>query len=192
MDSLSYVGRLCVSDRQDPARYQARLSGADYFLVDFDSPRVTRDDIHGKLGVRAGSTSWISFQDVRVPADNMIVLEGEGFKVTMLTFDNGRNTVAAGSTSLIRAAIEESAAYTQDHNASFEAATEAIQIHGAYGFSDEYNVERYLRNAKEAMIYEDSNEVQRLIQAGYVLRERADKRLRKVLPAYDPEFWSEA
>jgi alkylation response protein AidB-like acyl-CoA dehydrogenase len=235
-----------VTVRTLPETEQA-YQGLTTFLVDLDTPGITRDDIHGKLGVRAGSTGWISFQDVRVPAENMIGQEGEGFKVTMSAFDSGRYTVAAGATGLIRAAMEESALYAQERGAfgqklsdlqliqaklarmaldyraarllyleagwlknegrrntqetsaakwyatekSFEAAAEAVQIHGAYGYSDEYNVERYLRNAKGAMIYEGANEVQRLIQAGYVLRERVDKPLRKELPAYDPEFWTE-
>jgi len=221
--------------------------GLTTFLVDLDSPGVSRDDIHGKLGVRAGSTGWISFQDVRVPEENMIGREGEGFKVTMSAFDSGRYTVAAGAAGLIRAALEQSTAYAQEREAfgkkisdlqliqakiarmaldyqaarllyleagwlknqgvrntketsaakwyateaSFQAAAEAVQIHGAYGYSDEYPVERYLRNAKGAMIYEGSNEVQRLIQAGYALDERRDKPLRRELPAYDPELWRE-
>ncbi len=73
--------------------------------------------------------------------------------------------------------------------ASFSAANEAIQIHGAYGFSDEYDVERYLRNSKGAVIYEGSSEVQTLIQAGYALGERIDKPLRCELPAYDEDYW---
>ena len=73
--------------------------------------------------------------------------------------------------------------------ASFSAANEAIQIHGAYGFSDEYDVERYLRNSKGAVIYEGSSEIQTLIQAGYALGERADKPLRCELPAYDETAW---
>jgi len=73
--------------------------------------------------------------------------------------------------------------------ASFGAANEAIQIHGAYGYSDEYDVERYLRNAKGAMIYEGSSEIQTLIQAGYALGDREDKPLRCELPAYDEAFW---
>ena len=73
--------------------------------------------------------------------------------------------------------------------ASFSAANEAIQIHGAYGFSDEYDVERYLRNSKGAMIYEGSSEIQTLIQAGYALGERIDKPLRCELPPYDEAFW---
>ncbi|MBG7610209.1 MAG: acyl-CoA dehydrogenase family protein [Anaerolineae bacterium] len=221
--------------------------GLSSFLVDLGSPGVTRGDIHGKLGVRAGSTGWINFQDVRVPVDNMIGEEGEGFKVTMSAFDNGRYTVAAGATGIIRAALENSVAYAKERevagksigklqliqskiarmavdyeaakllylkagwmknkgwrntrqnsaakwfatDASFDAANEAVQIHGAYGYSDEYNVERYMRNARGAIIYEGSNELQRLIQASYALGVRQDKGLRCELPAYDEITWQE-
>ncbi|MBL7162208.1 MAG: acyl-CoA dehydrogenase family protein [Anaerolineales bacterium] len=219
--------------------------GLTAFIVDLKSPGVTVGDIHGKLGVRAGSTGWINLQDVRVPASNMIGEEGEGFKVTMSAFDNGRYTVAAGATGLIRAAMEASAAYANERRSfgkpiaehqlvqakiarmaldydaaillylkagwlknegmrntretssakwyatekSFEAANEAIQIHGAYGFSDEYDVERYMRNARGAVIYEGSNEIQHLIQASYALGNRRDKPLRMEMPAYDPDEW---
>jgi glutaryl-CoA dehydrogenase (non-decarboxylating) len=215
------------------------------FIVDLHSPGVTRGDIHGKLGVRAGSTGWINFQDVRVPNKNRIGEEGEGFKITMTGFDHGRYTVASGATGIIRAALEASVKYaktrttfgkpiaehqliqekiarmSQDYEiarllylqagwmqnmgkrntletsyakkfateASFNAANEAIQIHGAYGFSDEFDVERYLRNSKGAVIYEGSSEIQTLIQAGYALGERTDRPLRCELPAYDEEFW---
>ena len=54
--------------------------GLSAFLVELDRPGVTTGDIHGKLGVRAGSTGWIAFQDVRVPAANRIGEEGEGFQ----------------------------------------------------------------------------------------------------------------
>jgi alkylation response protein AidB-like acyl-CoA dehydrogenase len=73
--------------------------------------------------------------------------------------------------------------------ASFNAASEAIQIHGAYGYSDEYDMERYLRNARGAMIYEGSSEIQTLIQAGYALGERTDRPLRHELPAYSEAEW---
>ena len=214
------------------------------FIVDLHSPGVTRGDIHGKLGVRAGSTGWINFQDVKVPAENRIGEEGEGFKITMTGFDHGRYTVASGATGIIRAALEASVKYaktrstfgkpiaehqliqekiarmSQDYEiarllylqagwmqnrgkrntletsyakkfateASFNAANEAIQIHGAYGFSDEFDAERYLRNSKGAVIYEGSSEIQTLIQAGYALGERIDRPLRCELPAYDEAF----
>ncbi len=219
--------------------------GLSSFIVELNSPGVTRGDLHGKLGVRAGATGWISFQDVRVPLENRIGEEGEGFKITMSAFDHGRYTVASGATGIIRASLEASVKYAgtrqtfgtpiaahqliqekiarmaQDYQiarllylqagwlknqgrrctletsfakkfateASFDAANQAIQIHGAYGYSDEYDVERYLRNAKGAMIYEGSSEIQTLIQAGYALGQRTDKPLRCELPAYDEKAW---
>lgn len=234
-----------VTVRTDLAAKPA-YKGLSTFIVELDSPGVSRDDIHGKLGVRAGSTGWISFQDVRVPASNLLGEEGEGFKVTMSAFDSGRYTVAAGATGLIRAAMEASIKYAEERSAfggkvsdlqliqakiarmavdyqaarllylqagwlknqgvrntketsaakiyateaSFRAASEAVQIHGAYGFSDEYPVERYLRNSKGAVIYEGSSEIQTLIQAEYALGRRRDKKLRKELPAYDPDTWT--
>lgn len=72
---------------------------------------------------------------------------------------------------------------------SVKAALEAVQIHGAYGFSDEYDVERYLRNAKGAVIYEGSSEIQQLMQADYALGYRKDRPLRCELPAYDADKW---
>src|SRR5512142_2190583 len=231
-----------VKTDPDPCKASAGLS---CFIVDLHSPGVTRGDLHGKLGVRAGATGWIHFQDVRVPAANRIGEEGEGFKITMTAFDHGRDTVASGATGIIRACKEASiqyaktrqtfgqpiaehqliqekiAAMAQDYEiarllywqsgwmqnagkratletsyakkfateASFRAANEAIQIHGAYGYSDEYDVERYLRNARGAMIYEGSSEIQTLIQAGYALGERVDRPVRCELPAYDPAAW---
>jgi glutaryl-CoA dehydrogenase (non-decarboxylating) len=219
--------------------------GLSTFIVDLSSAGVKRGDIHGKLGVRAGSTGWISFQDVRVPIENRLGEEGEGFKITMSAFDHGRYTVASGATGIIRACLDASVSYaktrtafgkplaehqliqekiarmSQDYEAarllylqagwlqnvgrrctlqisyakkfateaSFSAANESIQIHGAYGYSDEYDVERFLRNARGAMIYEGSSEIQTLIQAGYALGNRSDRPLRSELPAYDPATW---
>ncbi len=74
-------------------------------------------------------------------------------------------------------------------DASFDSASDAIQVHGAYGFSDEYDVERFLRNSKGAVIYEGTRELQQLIQADYVLGYREDKPLRCELPAFDAEYW---
>ena len=62
-------------------------------------------DIHGKLRVRAGSTGWISLADVEVLIENRLGEEGEGFKIAMSCLDNGRYTVAAEATGLIRACL---------------------------------------------------------------------------------------
>ncbi len=221
--------------------------GLTAFLIELDRPGVSRGDIHGKLGVRAGSTGWISLQDVKLPQRNRVGEDGEGFKIAMSALDNGRYTVAAGATGLIRACMEASIEYARQReafgrpiarmqlvqqkiahmvqsydaarllylhagwlknmgirnsretsmakwyatDASFEAASQAVQIHGAYGYSDEYNVERYMRNARGAMIYEGTSEIHQLIQAGYALGTRHDTPLRRELPAYDELFWRE-
>jgi glutaryl-CoA dehydrogenase (non-decarboxylating) len=66
--------------------------------------------------------------------------------------------------------------------AAEKAAANAVQVHGAYGFSSEYNVERFYRNAKGAQIYEGSREIHKLLQADYALGLRTDKPLRCTLP----------
>lgn len=225
----------------------AEHHGITAFMITRDMPGVTTGDIHGKLGVRAGSTGWVNMENVRVPASNRIGEEGEGFYIAMSCLDNGRYTVAAGATGLIRACLEDSLKYAHERETfgkpigkhqlvqqklafmqqwydtaqllvmksgwlknqgkrntretsmakwyatdkGVEAALEAIQIHGAYGFSDEYNVERYLRNGKGSVIYEGTSEIHQLMQAQYALGYREDKPLRRELPAYDPDFWQE-
>ena len=227
-------------DSEDPH------DGLSAFILELDRPGVKTGDIHGKLGVRAGSTGWISMTDVRVPAANRLGQEGEGFKIAMSCLDNGRYTVGAGATGLIRASMDASVKYCHERkafgreigryqlvqqkiahmardyemarllylragwmknmglrntketslckwfatDASFEAANQAIQIHGAYGYSDEYDVERYLRNARGAIIYEGTSEIHQLMQGSYALGYRTDGELRCELPAYDEEYWN--
>ena len=217
------------------------------FMIETDWPGVTCGDIHGKLGVRAGSTGWVNCKDVRVPGANRIGEEGEGFRIAMSCLDNGRLTVAAGAAGLIRASLDASVKYAKERktfgreigrhqliqqkiafmaqryeiarllylraawmknagrrntretslakwyatDASFEAAHDAIQVHGAYGYSDEYDVERYLRNSRGAIIYEGTSEIHQLMQAGYALGYRVDGPLRCELPAYDAKAWQE-
>ncbi len=231
-----------VFAKTDP---EAGSKGLTAFIVTREMAGVTTGDIHGKLGVRAGSTGWVAMQDVEVPAENRLGEEGEGFKIAMSCLDNGRYTVATGATGLIRACLEDSLKYAHERETfgkpigqhqlikqkiafmqqwydaaallcwragwmknaglrntretsvakwyatdhSVQAALEAIQIHGAYGFSDEYPVERYLRNSKGAVIYEGTSEIHQLMQADYALGYREDKPLRCELPAYDAEFW---
>ena len=219
--------------------------GLSAFMVELDRPGVSCGDIHGKLGVRAGSTGWLAFQNVEIPRQNLIGEEGEGFKIAMSCLDNGRYTVAAGATGLIRASLESSVKYAGERrafgreigkfqlvqqkiaymvqsfeaaqllylragwmknqgvrntretslakwfatDASFDAASEAIQIHGAYGYSDEYDVERYLRNAKGAILYDGTSEIHQLMQAGFALGYRDDVPLRCELPPFDLDAW---
>jgi len=89
----------------------------------------------------------------------------------------------------IRNTRETSLAKWVNCDGAFDSASDAVQIHGAYGYSDEYDVERYLRNSKGAVIYEGSREIHQLVQAQYALGYRQDRPLRCELPAYDPQEW---
>ncbi|KGX86915.1 acyl-CoA dehydrogenase family protein [Pontibacillus litoralis] len=72
-----------------------------------------------------------------------------------------------------------------------KAADDAVQIHGAYGYSNEYAVERYLRNSKAPVIYEGTREIHTIMQAEYVLGYRTDKSLKHPLPAWPFESYKE-
>lgn len=213
-------------------------SGMSCFILDRGMKGLTSATIHGKLGVRAGNTGSIAMDEVRVPRANLLGSEGEGFKIAMFALDQGRYTVAAGATGLIRACLDASAEYAQTRTAfgrpiaelqlvkemigemaadyeacrllwlkagwlknqgrrntretsvakfyacaaSEKAASNAVQVHGAYGFSNEYKVERFYRNAKGAQIYEGSREIHKLMQADYALGLRQDRPSRHTLP----------
>lgn len=215
-------------------------SGISAFILERSFEGLTTGTIHGKLGVRAGNTGWISMQDVEVPAANMVGNEGDGFRIAMFSLEQGRYTVAAGSTGLIRACLDACVDYSHtrksftvpiaehqlvkemiaDMAAGYEysrllwlkagwmrnaglrptretalakwiacreaekAAADAVQVHGAYGFSDEYPVERFYRNAKGASIYEGTREVLKMMQADYALDFRKDKPRRRNLPPW--------
>ncbi|MFM1655135.1 acyl-CoA dehydrogenase family protein [Brevibacillus sp. B_LB10_24] len=214
--------------------------GISCFIVERTFPGVTTKAIKGKLGIRAGNTGEVFLEDVRVPAENRLGEEGEGFKIAMSALDNGRFTVGAGACGLINASLEASLKYCHERktfgkeigkhqlvqqmiakmtanleisrllvyragwlknqgkrntretslakwyacDAAFEAANDAVQIHGAYGYSNEYPVERFLRNAKAPVIYEGTREIHTIMQGEYALGYRVDKPLRKMLPAW--------
>lgn len=217
--------------------------GISCFIVERGFNGISTGSIEGKLGVRAGNTGWIAMQDAEVPAENLVYEEGQGFKIAMFCLDQGRYTVAAGSTGLIKACLDHSVKYCGERETfgvkigehqlvkqmianmykgyeysrhlwtkagwlknqgvrntretalakwvaceeAEQAAHAAVQVHGAYGFSDEYPVERFFRNSKGAAIYEGSREVQTLMQADYELGYRSDKPLEKNLPVVEQE-----
>ena len=214
--------------------------GISAFIVEKSFEGVTPSTLHGKLGVRAGNTGSIALNDVKVPEENMLGKEGEGFKIAMSALDNGRFTVASGSVGVIQACLNESVKYANtrktfgkkigEHQlvqsmiakmsssadigrllyykagwmknqgmrntretalakwinteAAWRSADDAVQIHGAYGYSNEFPLERYLRNSRGSVIYEGSKEIQQIIQAEYSLGYRKDKNLRCTLPKW--------
>ncbi|WP_298468031.1 acyl-CoA dehydrogenase family protein [uncultured Psychrobacillus sp.] len=84
----------------------------------------------------------------------------------------------------VRNTRETSLAKWQACDFANKAADDAVQIHGAYGYSDEYPVARYLRNSKAPVIYEGTREIHTVMQAEYVLGYREDKKLNKMLPKW--------
>ncbi len=84
------------------------------FVVERGMDGFTTGTIKGKLGVRAGNTGDLSFDNLRVPAANRIGEEGEGFKIAMSAIDQGRFTGGAGAVGLTRAALDASVTYAND------------------------------------------------------------------------------
>lgn len=214
--------------------------GISAFIVERTFEGFSSKAIKGKYGIRAGNTGELFFEDVRVPAENLLGQEGEGFKIAMSALDNGRFTVAAGAVGLIQACLEASVKYCKERETfgkpigehqlvgqmlarmeagyqmsrllvyrvgelknngvrntretslakwqacdfANKAADDALQIHGAYGYSDEYPVARYLRNSKAPVIYEGTREIHTIMQADYILGRREDKPLNHMLPAW--------
>ena len=221
--------------------------GISAFIVERTWEGFSSKAIKGKLGIRAGNTGELYFDNVKVPKENLLGQEGDGFKIAMSALDNGRFTVAAGACGTILASLEASVKYCHERSTfgkeigrhqlvqqmiakmeaglvqsrllvyragclknqgkrntretslakwqacdyAYEAANDAVQIHGAYGFSNEYPVERYLRNAKAPVIYEGTREIHTVMQGEYVLGYRVDKPLSNMLPAWPFESVTE-
>ena len=211
-----------------------RHRGITAFLVHRGTKGLSTATIHGKMGIRAGNTGTITLDDVRVPVEDRLGEEGEGFTIAMSAIDQGRYTVAAGAVGLAQACLDASAKYARERETfgeeighhqlvkqmlahmargieagrllvwragwlknqglrntretslakwfatehAVQSALDAIQVHGASGYSSEFPVERYLRNSKAAVIYEGTSQLHTLIQADYVLGYREDRPLR--------------
>ena len=219
--------------QRDPA-------GMSAFIVERAFKGFSSATLAQKWGILAGNTGSFTMEEVEVPRENLVGREGEGFKIAMFALDQGRYTVAAGATGLIRACRDASVAYARSRKtfgveigshqlvkemiaqmesdyqaarllwqragwlknagrrntretglakwfatvASERAAGDAVQIHGANGYSDEYPVGRFYRNCKGAVIYEGTREIHKIMQADYLLGYRTDRPTRCELPPY--------
>lgn len=213
---------LVVTAKTDPEK---GTHGISAFIVEKDTPgfHVGRDE--KKMGLKGSVTSQLSFEDCRVPAENLLGEENEGFRQVLVTLDAGRLAISAMAVGLAQGALDKAAAYAKERVqfdqpiARFEAiqwmiadmATEieaarlmiyraawlkgqgrrftkeaamaklfstevservcykAIQIHGGYGYMQEYAVERMYRDQRLCAIGEGTNEIQRLVIARHVL-----------------------
>src|SRR5437762_11994945 len=99
----------CWTDEEK--RRKRNHSGMSCFIVERTMKGFSAGTIHGKLGNSSGNKGYFSLQDVRVPKENLVGEEGEGFKIAMFALEQGRFTVAAGATGVIRASRDASVAY---------------------------------------------------------------------------------
>lgn len=204
---------MAATDRSKGAK------GISTFVVEKNFPGFNVAKKEKKLGIRSSDTVSLSFQDCRVPKENRIGNEGEGFRFAMSTLEGGRIGIAAQALGIAQASLDASIDYSKQRKAfdhpiselqaiqfkiaemstnveaarlltlkasalkdagkpfgpaasmakvfaskiAVQAALEAIQIHGGYGYVREYLVERYLRDAKITEIYEGTSEIQRIV-----------------------------
>src|ERR687886_1721200 len=107
----SVADHALVFAKTDPAGGHKGISA---FVVEKGMRGLTSADTEHKLGVWAGSTGELFFENVEVPADNLVGEEGQGFEIAMYGLDQGRFTVAAGACGVIRACLERSVEYARE------------------------------------------------------------------------------
>jgi alkylation response protein AidB-like acyl-CoA dehydrogenase len=217
-----FVLVFCKTDPENPSRHKRH----SFFIVPTDSPGYKANKIHGKMGIRASDTAELVFSDLRIPLENLVGAEGEGFAELMSFFNLTRLHICAQAVGLARAALEEAVRHVKgrvqfgqpladfqvtqfkiaematrirasrnlyyeavwladqgkiDHGlvamakwysakTAVDCADEALQMHGGYGYIDEYKVQRLYRDAKILEIYEGTKEVEKSIVARGVLK----------------------
>lgn len=193
--------------------------GISAFIVEKGTKGFTFGKKEKKLGIRSSPTTELVFENCRIPKENRLGVEGEGFKIAMTTLDGGRNGIAAQAVGIAQGALDASVAYAKEReqfgkpiaqnqgisfkladmatdveaarlltyqaawlesvgkpygkasamsklfagDAAMRVTIEAVQVFGGYGYTKDYPVERYMRDAKITQIYEGTNEIQRLV-----------------------------
>jgi len=194
-------------------------------VLESNTPGVTIGRHERKMGLRASITCEVIFEDVEVPAENLLGGEGAGFKLAMETLNKARPTTGAMALGIAQAALEASVNYAKERiqfgkpigqqqavqmiladmamkvetarllvykagylmakglpytkesamskcyaaDIAMEVSTDAVQIFGGYGYTRDYPVEKYMRDAKIMQIYEGTNQIQRIVIAKELL-----------------------
>ncbi|MFD2044394.1 acyl-CoA dehydrogenase [Ornithinibacillus salinisoli] len=197
----------------------AKHKGISAFIVEKGTEGFTFGKKEKKLGIRSSPTTELIFENCRIPKENLLGAEGEGFTIAMTTLDGGRNGIAAQALGIAQGALDAAATYAKEreqfgkpiaHNqgisfkladmateveaarlltyqaawleseglpygkasamsklfagdAAMRITVEAVQVFGGYGYTKDYPVERYMRDAKITQIYEGTQEIQRLV-----------------------------
>jgi alkylation response protein AidB-like acyl-CoA dehydrogenase len=199
--------------------------GISAFVVEKGTPGFYVGKQEDKMGLRASDTAELIFEDCRVPKENLLGMEGDGFLIAMASLDGGRIGIASQSVGLAQACLDAAVSYAKeriqfgrpisqfqgirwmiadmatqieaarhltfhaagmrDRGENFTAAAsmakvfasemankvayQALQIHGGYGYIQEFPVERYYRDARVFTLYEGTSEIQRKVIANHVL-----------------------
>jgi len=200
--------------------------GISAFIVERDREGITVGKKEDKMGIRSSNTTDVIFEEVRVPAKNLIGGEGQGFKIAMQTLDRTRAEGSATGVGICQAAIDHCVKYAKErvvfgkpigrHQAisfmladmeiqtqaarqlvlytarladngiidgmisacaktfvgdtAMKVTTDAVQIFGGYGYCKDYPVEKLMRDAKVFQIFEGTNQIQRLVISGNMLK----------------------
>ncbi|AOH57225.1 acyl-CoA dehydrogenase [Peribacillus muralis] len=198
---------------------ESKQKGTSAFIIESDFPGFSVGKKEKKLGIRSSPTTEIIFDECRVPKENLLGKEGEGFKIAMMTLDGGRNGIAAQAVGIAQGALDASVNYAKERvqfgkpisaqqgigfkladmatgveasrlltyqaawlesaglpygkesamsklfagDTAMKVTTEAVQVFGGYGYTKDYPVERYMRDAKITQIYEGTQEIQKLV-----------------------------
>jgi butyryl-CoA dehydrogenase len=209
----------------------AGAKGISAFILEKGMAGFSVGKVEKKLGIHGSSTTELVMENVKVPKENLLGKENEGFKVALSTLDSGRIGIASQALGIAGSALEAAVNYTKDrvqfgrpiaenqglrwiiadmatrldaarllvYRAAFckgkggryskEAAmaklyasetavwvsNKALQLHGGYGYIEDYPVERFYRDAKITEIYEGTSEIQRIVIAQNVLGELKNK-----------------
>ena len=193
--------------------------GISAYIVEKGTPGFSFGKKEAKMGIRSSPTMELVFDNCRIPGENLLGQEGQGFKVAMKTLDGGRIGIASQALGIAQGALDAAIAYTKEreqfnkpvasfqgvqfqladmatqveaarlliYNAAYRASaglsysqesamaklfasetamrvtTQAVQLHGGYGYTREFPVERMMRDAKITEIYEGTSEIQRVV-----------------------------
>jgi len=216
-------GTIILTARMDESKGH---KGISMFIVEKGTPGLFVGPTENKLGLRASDTTDLTLQDCRIPADNLLGSEEDGFIIAMKGLDSGRIGVAAQSVGVAQAALDAAVKYAMgriqfgqplsqlqslrwmiaDMATEIEASRylmlaaaakkdrgetytiqasmaklfasemanrvtgKAMEIHEGYGYTKDYEVERFYRDARVFTIYEGTSEIQRLVISRDILK----------------------
>lgn len=220
-DIADHLVVVCMTDPDTDSRHRKQ----SMFIVETDWDGFESSKIEGKAGLRASDTAELSFNDVRVPDENLLGKRGHGFYQTMAFFNRSRTYIGAQGVGIAQGALDRALDYVQEREAfgqkisdfqgirfrlahmasrteaarnlvyraawkldngkmspidvamakwyaaetGVRVSEEAVQLHGGYGYIDDYDVERFWRASKVVEIYEGTKEIEKSIVAGELL-----------------------